>query len=141
MNFPADTEARLEAAIANVANTLADGFDPLTDVAVLIEQAVEVADAFDDMDGVARKALALAFLERVIEQSFDAATPAIDAMVESLDLPGPEIFERLVWDPALKAIAPKILKPALLASLPKLVDLVVDATAGKINVNRRPEGQ
>lgn len=134
--MPPDTEARLDAAIARVAETLGDGFDPSTDVAVLIREAVEIAEAFGDLDGTEKKALALAFLERVLDECFDAATPAIEKMVEDLDLPGPEALERMVWDPLLKSVAPKLLRPALKASLPRLVDLVIDASQGKLQVNR-----
>lgn len=137
MPMPPDAEARLEAAISEVAATLADGFDPAADVAVLIRQAVEIAEAFGDLDGTEKKALALAFLERVLDECFDAATPAIEKMVEDLDLPGPEVIERLVWDPLLKSVAPKLLRPAIKASLPRLVDLVVDAAGGKLLVNAK----
>jgi len=100
-----------------------------------VREAVEIAEAFGDLDGTEKKALALAFLERVIDECFDAATPAIEAMVVALDLPGPDALEALVWDPLLKAVAPKLLKPALLACLPKLVDLVVDASRGGLELN------
>ncbi|KKM19883.1 hypothetical protein LCGC14_1651110 [marine sediment metagenome] len=115
MTMPPDTDARLDAAITKVAETLSDGFDPSADVAVLIREAVEIAEAFGDLDGTEKKALALAFLGRVIDECFEAATPAIEEMVEALDLPGPEALERVLWDPLLKAVAPKLLKPALKA--------------------------
>lgn len=136
MALPPNAEEKLEGAIARVADTLADGFDPTADLAVLVREAVEIAEAFGDLDGTEKKALALAFLERVIDECFDAATPAIEAMVVELDLPGPEWVERTVFDPMLKAIAPKLLKPAMLACLPKLVDLVIDASRGGLALNQ-----
>jgi len=134
--MPPDAEDRLDAAIARVASTLSDGFDPANDVAILIREAVEIAEAFGDLDGTEKKALALAFLGRVIDECFDSATPAIEKMVEDLDLPGPEVLERVVWDPLLKSIAPKLLRPALKASLPQLIDLVIDASHSMLEVNR-----
>ena len=76
-----------------------------------------------------------AILERVIDEGFDAAIPAIEKMVVDLDLPGPEWIERTVFDPLLKRIAPSLLKPALKASLPQLVDLVIDASRGMVSIN------
>lgn len=135
MTLPTDSEAKLDAAIARVADTLADGFGP-DDLAVLVRESVEIAEAFGDLDGTEKKALALAFIERVIDECFDAATPAIEAMVVELDLPGPEWVERAVWDPLLKRVAPMLLRPALHALLPKLIDLVVDAARGSLAVNK-----
>jgi len=136
MAMPPNSDEKLEAAIARVADTLADGFDPTADLAILVRESVEIAETFGDLDGTEKKALALAFLKRVITECFDAATPAIEAMVVALDLPGPEWIERTVFDPMLKAIAPKLLKPALLACLPKLIDLVVDASSGGLELNQ-----
>lgn len=134
--FPPETEAKLEAAINDIAQTLTEDFDPLADIATLVRQAVTMAESFGDLDGPEKKALALAFLERVIDECFSETPPGLAKMIEDLDLPGPEFIEQTVWDPLLKAAAPKILVPVLKMALPHLVDLVVDAASGALDINR-----
>lgn len=129
-----EAEARLEAAIERVAIALKDKFD-VGDIAVILREAVEIAEAFDDLQPTEKKALALAFMERLIDRFFEDTTPAIDKLIEDLDLPGPEWIEKVVWDPLLKSIAPKLLKPALKKSLPALVDLLVSAHNGELKLN------
>lgn len=135
--IPPDADKILEAAITRVAAALADGFDPTEDLAVLVREAVEIAETFGDLAGSEKKALALAFLERVIDECWASATPTIDAIVEELDLPGPEWVEQVVWDPLLQAIAPQLIRPAVLRLLPRIVDLVVDASREHLDINRR----
>jgi len=134
MTMPPDAEARLEASISRVADALRDDFD-VEDIAILVREAVEIAEAFEDLDGSEKKALALAFLERVVDDFFATATPALEKMVEDLDLPGPAWLERAAFDPIVKAIAPALLRPALKAALPALVDLVVNASRGALDIN------
>ena len=134
MPMPPDAEARLEAAITRIADAVRDSFD-VEDVAVIVRESVEVAEAFGDLDGTEKKALALALGERLVDEFFDRATPSLERMVVSLDLPGPEWLERTLWDPALKLVAPKLLKPALKASLPALVELVISAHNGALKLN------
>lgn len=133
MTLPIDSEERLEAAITRVADAVRDGFD-VADIAIIVREGVEIAESFGDLTSTEKKALALAFGERLIDEFFDTATPAIEKMVVELDLPGPEWFERTVWDPALTLIAPKLLKPALKSALPALVDLVISAHNGALQL-------
>ena len=130
-----EDEQHLDQAITRVAAALADDFD-VGDIQVLIGEAVEVAETFGDLDGTEKKALAIAFMDRLIDDFFAQATPAIEQLVRDLDLPGPAVLEAAVLDPILIGLAPRLLKPALKAMLPGLVDLVIRATRGKLAVNK-----
>ncbi len=137
MSMPPDAEARLEAAITRIADAVRDSFD-VEDIAVIVHESVEVAEAFGDLDGTEKKALALALGERLVDEFFTTATPAIERMVAHIDWPLlTDGMEAAIIDPLVAKVAPHLLKPALKASLPALVDLVISAHNGGLKLNNK----
>lgn len=126
---------RIEDAIAKTAEALADGFD-VEDVALLLKEAVECAEALDDLDGPQKRACAIEFAEELINMLFSAGTPAIDKLVEDVDWPLiPEGIERAVIDPWVKKLALPYARDLVKLMIPTLADLIVEATKGSVKVN------
>ena len=75
--------------LAVVEEALADGFQ-LHDLAVVIREAVELAERFGDLSGMGKRELAVAFCREIIKRT---------------DGPGPD----LLLDPILDAIAPPLI--------------------------------
>ena len=72
-----------------VEDALADGFQ-LHDLAVVLREAVELAERFGDLSGMGKKELAVAFCREIVKRT---------------DGPGPD----LLLDPILDAIAPPLI--------------------------------
>jgi hypothetical protein len=77
--------ARLEV----VSEALSDGFH-LRDLAVVLREAIELADRFGNMTGSGKRELAISFVKEVVART---------------DGPGPD----LLLDPILEAIAPALI--------------------------------
>jgi len=75
--------------LAVVEDALADGFQ-LHDLAVVIREAVELAERFGDLSGMGKRELAVAFCREIVKRT---------------DGPGPD----LLLDPILDAIAPPLI--------------------------------
>ena len=127
-------EDSLREALRETAEVLADGLD-LEDLAVLLKGGAELAERSDNLSGAEKRDLAIRFADEVLEKHLTSDTPALRELVASLDLPGPEWLEEAVWDPLLCAVAPKVARAVIHAALPKLLDLLVDATKGRVAVN------
>ena len=126
---------RIEDAIAKTAEALADGFDA-SDVSVLVREAVETAEALDDLEGPAKRTLAIEFACGLVDRFFHKATPEIEALVERVDWPLlPDAIEAAVIDPWVKKLAVPYARDLIKLAIPSMVDLVVDAAKGKIRVN------
>ena len=133
---PPPFNSRAEEAIAKVHAALADGFDA-GDVSVLVRESVEFAEAMGGMSGPQKRELAIAFTCDLIDKFFHSGTPRIEQLVEAIDWPLlPDAIEAAVIDPWVKKLAVPYAKGLLKSVVPSLVDLVVDAAKGKVNVNK-----
>ena len=72
-----------------VSEALSDGFH-LRDLAVVLREAIELADRFGNMTGSGKRELAISFVKEVVART---------------DGPGPD----LLLDPILEAIAPALI--------------------------------
>lgn len=132
----AEFSRRVEDAIAKTQAALADGFDA-ADVAVLVREAVEAAEALDDLAGTEKRQFAIEFVCGLVDKFFASATPQIEELVERIDWPLlPDAIEESVIDPWVKKLAVPYARDLLKLSIPSMVDLVVDATKGAVDVNR-----
>jgi len=132
-------DARIEEALAKTMEALADGFDA-EDVAVLVREAVEIADTVGDLDGFdgpEKRELAVSFACNLIDKFFSSATPQIASMVEAVDWPWiTDGMEKAIVDPLVLKFAVPYARDLIKSTIPSLVDLVVNATKGKIAVNK-----
>ncbi len=132
----AEFPTRVEESIARIHAAMADRFD-VSDLSVLIREAVEVAETLDDLKPTEKRALAIAFVCDLIDKFFTGQTPAIEKLIEDVDWPWlTDGMERTLVDPIVKRFAVPFAKDLLKLSIPYLVDLVVDATSGKVAVNQ-----
>jgi hypothetical protein len=130
---------RIEDAIGKTAEALADGFD-VPDLHVLVREAVECAEALDDLDGPAKRRCAIEFASELVDTFFTVSTPTIEKLVENVDWPLlPEAVERAVIDPWVRKLAVPYARDLIKTAIPYLVDLVVDATKGAVKVNEKEE--
>jgi len=126
---------RVEEALAKTAEALADGFDA-TDVSVIVREAVETAEAFDDLNGPEKRKLAINFASALIDKFFQSSTPSIEKLVEKIDWPLlPDSVEAAVIDPWVKKLAVPFARDLVKSAIPSLVDLAVDASKGKLKLN------
>lgn len=126
---------RFEKAIRDSAAALADGFQ-VADLSTLLKDAVELADTCDELSGSEKRALAIKYVEALIDR---VSGDSVEQWVRDLDLPGPEWVEEKLWDPLLIKVAVPLVRRGLKSVVPSLIDLVVDATKGTLNVNRGEE--
>jgi len=125
----------VEAAIARVTEALADGFDA-EDVALLVREAVEVAEKLDDLDGPSKRAMAIAFSSDLVDKFFGDSTPKIAELVEAIDWPWlTDGMEKAIVDPIVLKFAVPYARDLVKLAIPGLVDLVVKATKGGVAVN------
>jgi hypothetical protein len=126
---------KVEQAIAKTADALADGFDA-SDVSVLVREAVEVAEGLDSLDGPAKRKLAIEFAGTLVDKFFTEATPQIEQLVKDVDWPFlTDGMEAALVDPIVKKFAVPYARDLLKLAIPSMVDLVVDASKGFVNVN------
>jgi len=124
----------LREALRETAEVLADGLD-LGDLATLLRTGTELAERADDLTGPEKRDLAIRFVDEVVAKHLTESNPALRKLVTDIDLPGPDWLEATLWDPILCQVAPGIARAAIHALLPKLLDLLVDATLGRLKVN------
>lgn len=89
-----------------IAETIADDSPTLADLSVVVREAVELAELVEDANGAEKRAVAIGLIERVID------------LVDLPWIPDPLV------DPLLKQL------------VPAFVDHLVDASKGKVEVNR-----
>ncbi len=130
---------RVEVAIDRTSKALADGFDA-GDVAVLVREAVEVAEGLDGLTGQEKRAIAIGFVYSLLDQFFESATPQIEKLVADVDWPLlPDSVEAAVVDPWVRKIAVPYARDLIKLAVPSMIDLVVEATAGRVKVNEPNE--
>lgn len=133
---PEEMRERIDRATAETAEVLADGLQP-HDIAILVRNGAELADAYEELDGSEKKAFAVAYATELLTEHLTSDNPNLVACIKKLDLPGPEFIEAAVWDPLLIKVVPDLLRPIIIDALPGLFDLVVGATRGELKVNRK----
>ena len=127
---------RIQGIVDATAKTVQGGIS-FEDMGQIVRGAVETAEIVGpDLLGKEKRKLAELYCCKLIDRFFDRSSDKLDKWIEDLDLPGPEWLERAAWDPLLKRLAPQIVKPMLKAAVPNLLDLVIDATRGKVKVNK-----
>ena len=135
---PEEMTARIDQAIQESAEVLVDGLQP-GDISILVRNGVELADNYAELSGERKREFAVTYASALIDEHLTADNPHLQRCVRELDLPGPDWIEAAVWDPLLIRIAPDLLRPIIKEALPRLFDLVVDATRGRVAVNRGKE--
>jgi len=130
-----DPRGHISAAIEETTAALADGLD-VSDLAVLVRNGVEIADQLDDIPGEKKRELALAYASELLDEFWEKATPKMQEAIAAIDIPWiPEGIESSMIDPLIAKYAPELVKHFAKQALPSFVDLVVDASRGKIQVN------
>lgn len=125
----------LDKAIDETTEALADGLDA-SDIATLIRNGIEIAERLDEVSGEEKGAAALAYASDLIDKFWDPATPAMVAAIKAIDIPYvPEGIEEALIDPLLAKATPPILKHFVKLALPSMVELVVEASKGGVQVN------
>lgn len=99
------------AAVKKVVECFSDGFE-FSDIVKSIRTTVEIAETITDLDGAQKKQ----FVIDVIRQGYKEVNPNIPWV--------PEPFETWVEDYVLKHLVPAV------------IELIVDATKGKVKVNQ-----
>ena len=107
----------------------------LEDIGKVIKHSMEIAEEASDMTGAEKKEFAANLSSKLSKQLLESIQPKLDKWVEDLDLPGPEWLEKAMWDPMLKAAVPSLVPVILDRVVPSVIDLVVDATKGKLFIN------
>lgn len=113
-----------------------DGSMSLEDIGKVIKHSMEIAEEASDMTGAEKKEFAAKLSSKLSKQLLKSIQPKLDKWVEDLDLPGPEWLEKAMWDPMLKAAVPSLVPVILDRVVPSVIDLVVDATKGKLFINK-----
>ena len=113
-----------------------DGSMNLEDIGKVIKHSMEIAEEASDMTGAEKKDFAANLSSKLSKQLLKSIQPKLDKWVEELDLPGPEWLEKAMWDPMLKAAVPSLVPVILDRVVPSVIDLVVDATKGKLFINK-----
>ena len=108
----------------------------LEDIGKGIKHSMEIAEEASDMTGAEKKEFAANLSSKLSKQLLESIQPKLDKWVEDLDLPGPEWLEKAMWDPMLKAAVPSLVPVILDRVVPSVIDLVVDATKGKLFINK-----
>ena len=108
----------------------------LEDIGKVIRHSMEIAEEASDMTGAEKKEFAANLSSKLSKQLLESIQPKLDKWVEDLDLPGPEWLEKAMWDPMLKAAVPSLVPVILDRVVPSVIDLVVDATKGKLFINK-----
>ena len=108
----------------------------LEDIGKVIKHSMEIAEEASDMTGAEKKEFAANLSSKLSKQLLESIQPKLDKWVEDLDLPGPEWLEKAMWDPMLKAAVPSLVPVILDRVVPSVIDLVVDATKGKLFINK-----
>lgn len=109
------TEQHIATAVDNIKSAFADGFQ-LADLAVLVREVSTFAEVFS-LTGEEKRELALQVAQRVLDETDIPWWP------DKLRLP-------LVGEVGADALIMRV--------MPKLLDLVVDATKGKLPLNAPP---
>jgi len=129
---------RIQASIDRVAGLLSDGLQ-VDDAAALIREAVEVAEAVGEVEaltGSEKRAVALDLVDRFLALAAPQVQAFCDHLADTTDGPGPD------WlvDPIVKRAAPPIVVGTVRKLAPALVDLLVDASRGKLALNDTATG-
>jgi hypothetical protein len=128
-------QEHIDRAIEETTAALADGLD-IGDLATLIRNGIEIADKLDDVPGDQKRDLTLAYVTDLLDQFWDKATPQMEAAIAALDVPYlSEGMEAAIFDPIAKRLAPPLVLSLMKQLLPNLVDLVVAASKGGVQVN------
>lgn len=131
---------RITIACTKVGEKLGDGFQPAEDIPVLIQEAVEVTEAIGEvhsLTGAEKRDVATKLLKKFIELSKDNIERGISKVIDGMNLPGPDA----IVGPYAKRFALAAVVRALEELGPGLIDLVVDASAGRVAVNGGDSGQ
>lgn len=131
-------DERISEACERVGKAIGDGFDP-ADLGVIVREAVEVAEAIGELhslDGPGKRAVAVILFNRFVELAQPHLQRAIDLLVDTTDGPGPDV----IVDPLAKRVAPMVVVKMFEMFGPGILDLVVEASAGRVKVNSGVEG-
>ena len=127
-------DERLDAAIDSAALALKDGLT-FDDIPKLIRSGVEVAETFDGLTGAEKRDLVQRYVAELVGFALEDS-PQLAEWVANLDIPYvPEGVEAVVVDPLIRAVLPPVLRPILLSLVPGVVEAVLDASKGGVQVN------
>lgn len=130
-----DPQEAIAQAVEETTAALADGLD-VGDVALLVKNGVEIAERLDDVPPEKKRELALSYASELLDEFWSSATPAMRKGIAELDIPWvPEGVEAAIIDPVVAAYAPTLLKHFVKLALPSIVDLVITASRGGVQVN------
>lgn len=132
-------EERIDAACKRVGQAIGDGKFNAADLGTLVREAIEVAEAIGEvhsLDGPGKRVVALHLFKRFCELAQPKLQEAIDLIVDRTDGPGPEA----IVDPLVKRVGPMIIMGVLELVGPGVIDLAVEASAGRVKVNLGAEG-
>lgn len=122
---------QLDRSMERVATALADGLQA-EDVAVLVRESVEAAEAVGAAwSGPEKRRFAVMLYGRLLDLAEPRVREAVGVIVRATDGPGPDALV----DPVVERYAPPILMAGLRMIGPRMIDLVVEASAGRIDVN------
>lgn len=131
-HLPEAALRHLDESLERCALALADGLQA-EDVAVLVRESVEAAEAVGaTWNGPEKRRFAVMLYGRLLDLAAARVGEAVSAIVRATDGPGPDAFV----DPIVERYAPGILMAGLRLVGPKLIDLVVEASAGRVAVNQ-----